>query len=117
MQVVTTIPNMGVGPGAISIDAGGLAYISGFFTGTLVWDTKARAFVRGVSNSVCAKLANGNCRGAFAASTSQSGDLYQAFFGSTTQAPYIFVFKAGTFTLSDSISAGTGPAAIVVRTF
>jgi hypothetical protein len=119
MQVQATIPNMGVGPGAISIDAGGLAYISGFFSGTLVWDTKTRAFVRGVNNPVCAKLANGNCRGAFAATTNAAGNLYQAFFGSSTQGlpPYIFVYKAGTFALSDSISAGVGPSALVIRTF
>ena len=46
-----------------------LAYISGFFSGTLVWNTKTRTFVRGADNPVCAKLGNGNCRGAFAAAT------------------------------------------------
>jgi hypothetical protein len=117
MQVVATIANMGVGPGAITIDASGLAYISSFVSGTLVWDTKTRAFVRGPDNPVCAKLANGSCRGAFAAATNQAGDIYQAFFGSMTQAPYIFVFKAGSFTLSDSIAAGVGPTAIQIRTF
>ena len=119
MQVQATIPNMGAGPGAISIDANGLAYISGFFTGTLVWDTKTRAFVRGVNNPLCAKLANGSCRGAFAATTNAAGDVYQAFFGSSTQnlPPYIFVFKAGTFALSDSINAGVGPSALAIRTF
>jgi hypothetical protein len=119
MQVQATIPNMGAGPGAISIDANGLAYISGFFTGTLVWDTKTRAFVRGGNNPICAKLANGSCRGAFAATTNAAGDVYQVFFGSSTQnlPPYIFVFKAGTFALSDSINAGVGPSALVIRTF
>jgi hypothetical protein len=119
MQALTTIPNIGVGPGAITIDASGLAYISGFFVGTLVWDTKTRAFVRGVNNPVCAKLANGSCRGAFAATTDAAGNLYQAFFGSSTQGlpPYIFVYKANTFALSDSISAGVGPSAIVIHTF
>ena len=119
MAVVATIPNMGAGPGAISIDAAGLAYISGFFTGTLVWDTKTRAFVRGTNNPVCAKLANGSCRGAFAATTNSAGNLYQAFFGSSQQGlpPYIFVYKAGTFALSDSVSAGVGPSAVVIRTF
>lgn len=117
MQVVATIPNMGAGPGAISIDTNGLAYISGFFSGTLVWDTKTRAFVRGLDNAVCAKLPSGTCRGAFGTATNAAGDVYQAFFGSTTQAPYVFVFKAGTFALTDSIAAGTGPAAIVIRTF
>jgi hypothetical protein len=118
MQVVRTVSNMGVGPGDISIDASGLAYISGFFSGTLVWNTKTLAFVRGESNPVCAP-ALGSCRGAFAAATNSAGNLYQAFFGSASQKlpPYIFVFKAGTFALSDSISVGAGPSSIAVRTF
>ncbi len=118
-QVVTTVGGMGVGPGAISIDSNGLAYISSFFSGTLVWNTKTRAFVRGPDNPVCAKLANGSCRGAFAATTSANGTLYQLFFGSASQGlpPYAFVFKGSSFTLSDSISVGTGPSAIAIRTF
>lgn len=118
MSVVTTVANMGVGPGAISIDASGLAYISGFFTGTLVWNTVTRSFVRGPDNPVCAKAA-GSCRGAAAAAASASGNLYQAFFGSPPQnlPPYIFVFKAGTFALTDSVSVGAGPIAIGIKTF
>src|SRR5262249_32957646 len=50
MAVVTTIPDMGVGPGAIYIDAAGLAYISSFFGGTTVWNTATRSFVRGNGN-------------------------------------------------------------------
>jgi hypothetical protein len=119
MQVVTTVPNMGVGAGAISIDANGLAYISAFFVGTVVWNTKTRSFARASNNLVCAKLAGGGCRGAFAATTNAAGDVYQAFFGSSTQglAPYVFVYRAGTFALADSISVGSGPSAIAVRTF
>jgi hypothetical protein len=117
MQVIATISNMGVGPGAISIDASGLAYISTFVSGTLVWSTKTRTFIRGADNPVCAKLANGSCRGAFAATANQAGDVYQVFFGSASQAPYIFVYKAGSYTLSDSIAAGPGPTAIAIRTF
>lgn len=119
MQVVTTVSGFGPGPGAISIDANGLAYISSFFGGTVVWDTKTRTFVRGPSNPVCAKLAAGGCRGAFAASTDAAGNVYQAFFGDSRAGlpPYVFVYKAGTFALTDSISAGQGPAAVVVRTF
>lgn len=119
MQVQATIPNIGVGPGAISIDANGLAYISSFGAGTTVWDTKTRAFVRGPTNPVCAKLANGNCRGAFSAHTNAAGDVYQLFFGSTSQnlPPYVFVYRAGTFALTDSISVGPGPAALKIRTF
>ena len=119
MAVVTTIPNMGVGPGAIFIDASGLAYISGFFSGTLVWNTVTRAFVRGATNPVCAKLPDGSCRGAAAATTNAAGNVYQVFFGSPSQAlpPYVFVFKPGTYVLSDSISVGTGPIAINIKTF
>jgi hypothetical protein len=119
MQVVTTVPNMGVGPGAISIDANGLAYVSGFFSGTLVWNTKTRAFVRDTANPVCAKLPDGSCRGAFAAAANANGDIHQLFFGSASKglAPYVFVFKSGGYALSDSIAVGAGPAAIAIRTF
>ena len=83
-----------------------------------MWNTKTRTFVRGTDNPVCAK-ANGSCRGAFAATTNAAGNVYQAFFGDATHGlpPYIFVYKAGTFALTDSVSAGTGPAAIAIRTF
>ena len=119
MAVVTTIPNMGVGPGAISIDASGLAYISGFFSGTIVWDTATRAFVRGPDNPVCAKLAERQLPRRRGGDDQCGRQLYQIFFGSTSQSlpPYVFVFKAGTFALSDSISVGTGPIAINIRTF
>lgn len=119
-QVVTTIDNMGVGPGAISIDKSGLAYISSFSGATTVWNTKTRAFVRGSDNPVCAKIAaTGKCRGAFAASASADGSVYQAFFGSASQglAPYVFVYAPSSFALRDSIAVGAGPAAIQIRTF
>lgn len=119
MQVVTTVSGMGVGPGAISIDSAGLAYISGFFSGTLVWDTKTRTFVRGTDNPVCAKLGDGSCRGAFAATTDAAGNLYQVFFGSASPslAPYVFVFDPTTFALRDSVSVGVGPSSISIRKF
>lgn len=117
MAVVTTIQNMGVGPGAITIDSQGLAYLSSFFGGTTIWNTQTRTFVRGPDNPVCAKLASGSCRGAFAATSSANGDVYQAFYGDPNNTPYVFVYKAGTFALSDSISVGKGPAAINIRTF
>ena len=119
MQTVMTVAHMGVGPGAISIDATGLAYISGFFSGTLVWNTRTRTFLRGTDNPVCARLPNGSCRGAYAATSSGSGNLYQLFFGSPSQGlpPYAFVFRAGTFALTDSIAMGSGPAAIAIRRF
>lgn len=119
-QVVTTVNNFGAGPGSISIDKSGLAYISSFSAGTLVWNTKTRAFVRGPDNPVCAKIAaSGLCRGASSATASADGTVYQLFFGSSRQglASYTFVYAPGTFALRDSVSVGTGPSSIQVRTF
>ena len=115
-----TVPDMGVGPGAIFIDKNGLAYISSFAGGTLVWNTKTQAFVRGVDNPICARIAaTGKCRGAFAATTDNDGSVYQLFFGSSSQGlpPAAFVYAPTSFALRDSISVGSGPAAIQVRTF
>lgn len=120
MTVVTTIPNVGVGAGQISIGTDGLAYISSFSGGTMVWNTKTRAFVRNTDNYVCAKRAStGVCRGAAASAPSVSGKLYQLFFGSASQnlSPYAFVYSPTTFVLTDSIAVGTGPIAITIRTF
>ncbi len=119
MQVVTTVANVGVGPGAVFVDQSGLAYISGFLFGTAVWNTKTQQFVRTPDNGLCAKLADGSCRGAFATTTDKAGNVYQAFFGSSAQnlAPYVFVFKAGTFALSDSVAVGSGPSALTIRVF
>jgi hypothetical protein len=116
MQVVTTVASIGIGAGAISIDATGRAYISSFLTGTSVWDTKTRAFVRSPDNPVCEKV-GGSCLGAFAAASNQAGDVYQVFFGSSTRAPFVYVFKAGGYALSDSISVGVGPTFIAIRSF
>ncbi|MBC8090230.1 MAG: hypothetical protein H7Z40_23470 [Phycisphaerae bacterium] len=118
MSLVATIPNMGVGAGAISIDDDGIAYVSGFFSATVVWNSKTRTFVRAADNPVCAKAA-GLCRGAFAATSSATGKLFQVFFGSpqTGLAPYVFVFNPTTFALTDSIAVGTGPSSLVIRTF
>ncbi len=119
MQVVTTVTNVGVGPGAVFVDPSGLAFISGFLFGTAVWNTKTQQFVRSPDNGICAKLSDGSCRGAFATTTDKEGNVYQAFFGSSAQnlPPYVFVFKAGTFALSDSITVGSGPSALTVRVF
>ncbi len=119
MAVVTTVANVGVGAGQIFIDANGLAYISSFSGGTVVWDTKTRAFVRGADNMVCAKRSTGACRGASASTTSASGKLYQLFFGAASAglSPYAFVFSPSTYTLTDSVAVGTGPIAIAIRTF
>lgn len=119
VKVVTTVGGIGVGAGAISIDANGLAYISNFFGGTVVWNTKTRTAVRGPDNPLCAPAAKVGCRGAFAATTDASGDVYQLFFGDAANnlPPYAFVYKTGSFALVDSVAVGTGPAAIAIRSF
>jgi hypothetical protein len=117
-KLVQKIDDIGVGPGAISIDRNGLAYISSFFFGTVVWNTNTRSFVRGPDNPVCAKLAPaGDCRGAFAATTSTDGSVYQLFFGDNSHPAYAFVYAPNSFALRDSIPVGSGPAAIEIRTF
>lgn len=119
MSIVTTIQDAGVGPGAISVDDRGTAYISGFFFGTEVFNTTTRQFTRGPNNAVCAPVAKGGCRGAFASTTDKAGNLYQAFFGSPNDnlPPYVFVYKAGSYQLTDSIAVGSGPAALAIRVF
>jgi hypothetical protein len=94
-----------------------LAYISGFLFGTTVWNTTTRQFVRGPDNPICAKLASGGCRGAFAATTDKAGNVYQAFFGTSSLPAQLFVYKAGTFALTDSVAVGAGPSALTIRVF
>lgn len=120
LKRVALIENVGVGPGHISIDSRGLAYISSFSNATIVWNTKTRTFVRGPENPVCAKLAaSGACRGASASAGGADGKLYQLFFGSASKglAPYAFVYDANTYALRDSISVGSGPMALTIRTY
>ncbi|HEX2188941.1 MAG TPA: hypothetical protein VHG51_08600 [Longimicrobiaceae bacterium] len=119
LAVVRNVPDVGTGAGSISIGRDGLAYISGFFVGTVVYDTRTRTFVRGPDDPVCAKLANGQCRGAADAQPDEDGNLYQVFFGSAAEglAPYVFVYRPGTFQLADSVAVGQGPSSIDIRTF
>ncbi len=116
---VDLIEDLAPGPGAITIDAQGLAYISGFFFGTLVYDTVGDVFVRGADDPVCGPIEGGGCRGAAHAVADESGALYQAFFGSPSEglAPLTLVYEPGTFALTDSISAGEGPAALAIQVF
>ncbi len=119
LAVIKTVANVGVGPGAIAIDSKGLVYISGFDTGTVIWNINTQAFVRGPSNPLCAPVTGGACRGAFDARPDTSGNVYQVFFGSPSQNlnPYVFVYKAGTYALTDSINVGPGPSAIRIAEF
>lgn len=119
LQVRGHVSGFGNFPGGITIDDQGIAYISGFNFGTLVWNTKTRTFLRGPDNPVCAKLADNSCRGAFDNAVDENGTLYQTFFGSRSKNlnPYVFVYRAGTFELTDSIAAGAGPTAIEIERF
>lgn len=124
LTIEQTVTNMIVGPGAIYIDANGLAYISSFFTGTVIYNTTTGAYVRGPSNPVCAPLPNnGGCRGAFDAETDSKGNVYQVFFGSAASGNIpaypgqVFVYAAGTYALVDSVAVGQGPSAIRIASY
>lgn len=119
MERVDVVDGMGVGPGEIWIGADGRAYISGFFFGTLVWDTGSREFIRGPDDPVCAPLEDGSCRGAFDAEVDDSGKLHQVFFGSSSQGldPWVFVYEGDSYQLADSVAVGAGPAAIDIHAF
>jgi hypothetical protein len=119
MRALSTASGFGAGAGSIHVDRSGLAYVSGFFTGTVVWNTRTGVFLRGPDNPLCARLPGGACRGAFSATTDVQGNVYQAFFGSAQQglAPNIFVYRPGTYVLADSIGGVNGPSAVEVRSF
>ena len=107
----------------VRIDGNGLAYVSGFATGTMVWNTATRQFVRGPNDAVCASVdlsdPTSACRGAFAATADRSGSVYQVFFGDSFQTlpPAVFVFDPVSFALRDSIAAGVGPSSLDIAVF
>lgn len=105
-----------VGPGAISIDRSGLAYISSFTVGTVIWNTATKSYVRGPNNPLCAPSPSG-CRGAFDAQVDSHGNVYQTFFGSQNLPGQVFVYAASTFALTDSLPAGIGPTALRIASF
>ena len=119
LAVIQNVANVGVAPGAIAIDSKGLVYISSFAGGTVIWSITSQSFVRGPDNPLCAPISGGGCRGAFDARPDSAGNVYQVFFGSPSQSlnPYVFVYKAGTYALTDSINVGPGPSAIRIATF
>lgn len=119
LAVIKNVDNVGVGPGSIAIDSRGLVYISSFAGGTVVWSINSQSFVRSPDNPLCAPISGGGCRGAFDARPDSAGNVYQVFFGSPSQNlnPYVFVYKAGTYALTDSINVGPGPSAIRIATF
>lgn len=124
LTIEQTVTNMVVGPGAIYIAKNGLAYISSFFSGTVIYNTATGSYVRGPNNPVCAPLPNnGGCRGAFDAETDSKGNVYQVFFGSAASGStpaypgQVFVYTAPNYTLTDSVSVGIGPAAIRIASY
>ena len=118
LTVLQNVANVGVGPGAIAIDSHGLVYISSFFGGTVIWNINTQAFVRDPNHPLCAPI-GGGCRGAFDARPDSAGNVYQVFFGSSSQnlSPYVFVYQAGSYALRDSIAVGPGPSALRIATF
>jgi hypothetical protein len=117
LAVINTFHGFGIGAGAITIDAAGQAYVSSFFSGTVIWNTMTQSFVRSNTNPLCV-MSSGSCRGAFGAATDAAGDVYQVFFGSPPSVPaWVYVYTHGTFVVSDSINVGQGPTQIRIATF
>jgi YVTN family beta-propeller protein len=115
-----TVPGFGSFPVAITVDADGMAYVSSFDYGTVVWDTRTRTFVRGPDAPLCAPVqSTGTCRGAADATVSEDGTVYQAFFGTQTLPAQIFLYRGPSYELADSIGigAGTGPISVDVQSF
>ena len=119
LTLVDLVEGFGPGSGDVFVDSDGLVYVSGFFFGTVIWDSTSRAFVRGPDDPVCAPLASGGCRGAMSSYVGRDGTLYQAFFGSPTEGlpAWLFSYRPGDFQLTDSIPAGLGPVAVEVCSF
>jgi hypothetical protein len=116
LAVINTYRGFGIGAGAITIDKNGLAYVSSFYSGTVIWNTVTQAFVRSSSNPLCVTVSS-TCLGAFGAATDAAGDVYQTFFGTQTQAPVVYVYTQGSYAQTSSISVGQGPTQIRIATF
>ena len=119
MTRVELIDGFPAGSGDLHVDDAGLVYVSGFFFGTVVWDSSGKTFLRGPADPVCAPLAEGGCRGASSAFVASDGTLYQTFFGSPAQdlPPWVFTYAPGTFQLTDSIPSGLGPSGLEIHSF
>jgi hypothetical protein len=116
LAIVNTITNANmVGPGAIQFDStAGLAFISGYYFGTLIYNVASQTFVP--ATPICV-LAAGSCVGVFDARADASGNVYQDTFGTSSNGGEVYVFKAGSYTLQDSVSVGQGPTALRIETF
>lgn len=119
LELAEVVEGFPAGSGHVHVSQDGTLFASAFFTGTVAWSTAAKAFVRDASDPICAPLADGGCRGAFAAHTAADGSLYQTFFGSTRQnlSPWIFRYAPETWALTDSVASGQGPVGLDIRSF
>ncbi|MXW55572.1 MAG: hypothetical protein F4X22_00250 [Gemmatimonadales bacterium] len=119
LELVEVVEGFPAGSGHVHVSEDGTLFASAFFTGTVAWNTATKAFERDASNPICAPLAGGGCRGAFAAHTAADGSLYQTFFGSPSQSlpPWIFRYAPETWALTDSIPPGPGPVGFEIRRF
>jgi len=117
--VEATVPGFGLGPGAITIGADGLAYVSSYLYGTVVWNTATRQFVRGPADPLCTPAPGAGCRGAAHASAGPDGTVYQAYLGSQTDAPRVFAYRrqSGGYAAAEEITVGTGPLWVDVRSY
>ena len=119
LELVEVVEGFPAGSGHVHVSEDGTLFASAFFTGTVAWSTAAKAFVRDAGDPICAPLADGGCRGAFAAHTAADGSLYQTFFGSTRQnlSPWVFRYAPETWALTDSIASGRGPVGLDIESF
>jgi hypothetical protein len=116
LQIVNTITNAQmIGPGAIQFDSSaGLAFITGYFFGTLVYNVASQTFAP--ATPICV-LAAGTCAGAFDARADASNNLYQVTFGTVSNGGQVYMFSASSYTLQDSVSVGQGPTTLRIETF
>ena len=119
LAIIDLVEGFPAGSGDVHVDGSGLVYVSGFFFGTVVWDSGIGAFIRGPDNPVCAPLAGGGCRGASSSYAASDGTLYQTFFGSAAQGlqPWVFRYEPETFQLADSIATGLGSSGLEIHAF
>jgi hypothetical protein len=115
-----TITGFGDFPGDIAIDAQGRALISSFSTGSFVWNTVTKAFIRSPTNALCAPTAStagSPCRGSSGGAFGLNGKIYTTFFGSASQGKpaYMFVFDGTTYALTDSINVPIGPSGLTIQ--
>jgi hypothetical protein len=116
------VTGFGEFPGPVTVDATGRVFVSSFDYGTIVWNRTTRAFLRGVGNTVCARVSaspTSACRGASGAAIAANGTLYQSFFGSAAQSQpsYLFAFDGTTFALRDSVPMPVGTNGVRIQTF